>query len=84
MKTRVNLTNYCDTIIEMGWLAALIIVPLFFNLYSRRSFEPDKVSLLHTIALVMVTAWLFKMISGGPAYHPLVALNRAKAVTHSV
>jgi hypothetical protein len=34
-----------EGIIEAGWLLALGLVPLFFNIYSSRSYEPDKVAL---------------------------------------
>ena len=57
-----KLSKWCEGIIEAGWLAALIIVPLFFNVYSARVFEPDKLSLLRSIALVMAAAWLVKLI----------------------
>jgi len=43
-------------------LLAAILVPLFFNVYSSRVFEPDKLSLLRTIALFMAVAWLTKQI----------------------
>jgi hypothetical protein len=55
---RTRLGWFCDKVIEAGWLAAVIIVPLFFNIYSQRVFEPDKLSLLRSIALVMGVAWL--------------------------
>jgi len=64
MRTRVSL--FCDRVIEVGWLFALVIVPLFFNIYSSRVFEPDKLSLLRSIALVMATAWLIKTLEGKP------------------
>lgn len=57
-----KLSKWCEAIIEAGWLAALIIVPLFFNVYSARVFEPDKLSLLRSIALVMAAAWLVKLV----------------------
>jgi tetratricopeptide (TPR) repeat protein len=60
MHTRLG--KWCESVIEAGWLAALIIVPLFFNVYSARVFEPDKLSLLRSIALVMALAWLVKGI----------------------
>ena len=60
-----KLTRFCEAIIEAGWLAALIIVPLFFNVHSSRVFEPDKMSLLRSIALVMVIAWLIKLLNDG-------------------
>jgi len=57
-----KLSTYCETVIEAGWLAAVISVPLFFNVWSSRVFEPDKLTLLRSIALVMITAWLVKIM----------------------
>ena len=68
-----KISRLCEAIIEAGWLAALIIVPVFFNVYSSRVFEPDKISLLRSIALVMVAAWLIKLVDGGGASAPLPA-----------
>jgi tetratricopeptide (TPR) repeat protein len=63
--TRVE--GLCEGIIEAGWLLALAVVPLFFNPYSERSYEPDKVAVLRSIVLVMLAAWLWKILSGGRA-----------------
>ena len=63
METR--LSRFCDAIIEAGWLAALIIVPLFFNVYSSRVFEPDKIGVLRSIAIVMAGAWLVRTVEAG-------------------
>jgi tetratricopeptide (TPR) repeat protein len=60
MQTKLSIL--CDKIIEAGWLAAAIVVPLFFNVNSSRVFEPDKLSLMRSIALVMVAAWLVKSV----------------------
>lgn len=57
-----KLSLWCDRFIEAGWLAALIVAPLFFNIYSSRVFEPDKLTTVRSIALVMATAWLVKWI----------------------
>jgi tetratricopeptide (TPR) repeat protein len=57
-----RLSAYCDRVIEAGWLAALILAPLFFNVYSSRVFEPDKITLVRSLALVMVGAWLVKWL----------------------
>jgi hypothetical protein len=57
-----KLSRYCEALIEVGWLAALVLVPLFFDVYSARVFEPDKITLLRSIALVMVAAWLIMQI----------------------
>jgi tetratricopeptide (TPR) repeat protein len=63
MTTRLSL--YCDKLLEAGWLAALVVAPLFFNVYSSRVFEPDKATLVRSIALVMAGAWLVKSLESG-------------------
>ena len=60
MRTRLSII--CDKLIEAGWLAVIVIVPLFFNIHTNRVFEPDKISLLRSIALVMAAAWLIRAI----------------------
>ncbi|MGB9300141.1 MAG: hypothetical protein WCD51_06060, partial [Anaerolineae bacterium] len=59
---QTKLSFFCEKIIEAGWLSAVIVVPLFFNVHSSRVFEPDKLSLLRSIALVMIVAWLVKSL----------------------
>ena len=59
---RTRLSVFCDKIIEAGWLAAVIVVPLFFNIYSQRVFEPDKLTLLRSIAVVMSVAWAIREV----------------------
>jgi len=53
-----SLSVLCDKVIEAGWMALVVVVPLFFNIYSHRSFEPDKIALMCSIALVMGLAWV--------------------------
>ncbi|MCA9917812.1 MAG: peptidylprolyl isomerase [Anaerolineales bacterium] len=60
MKTK--LSRWCDGLIEVGWLFVVIAVPLFFNIHSDRVFEPDKLTLMRSIALVMGAAWLVKFV----------------------
>lgn len=62
-ETRVTLVT--EGIIEAGWLFALVTVPLFVNVYDVRSFEPDKTVLFQSIVVVMVGAWILKVITGG-------------------
>ncbi|HUM72065.1 MAG TPA: hypothetical protein PLK31_24840, partial [Chloroflexota bacterium] len=57
-----KLSRWCDGLIEAGWLATIITAPLFFNIHSDRVFEPDKLTLLRSIALVMVSAWLVRFV----------------------
>ncbi|MGL4648126.1 MAG: O-antigen ligase family protein, partial [Caldilineaceae bacterium] len=73
MSLRTKLDQWCNGVIEAGWLAALIIAPLFFNVFSSRVFEPDKISLIRTIALVMLLAWLIKIANGGAIFEPAFA-----------
>ena len=56
---------FCEKLIEAGWLAAVIVTPLFFNVFSDRTFEPDKLTLLRSIALVMAVAWIIKVLEAG-------------------
>lgn len=60
MSTPSRLSLYADNVIEAGWLAALILAPLFFNPYGNRIFEPGKVVLVRTLAILMLAAWLIR------------------------
>jgi tetratricopeptide (TPR) repeat protein/cyclophilin family peptidyl-prolyl cis-trans isomerase len=66
---RTKLSLFCDKTIEAGWLAAVVIVPLFFNIYSQRVFEPDKLSLLRSIAVVMSAAWVIRWVEDRRTNH---------------
>jgi tetratricopeptide (TPR) repeat protein len=68
MQTR--LSRFCEAIIEAGWLAALVVTPLFFNTTSSRVFEPDKAHLLRSIALIMASAWLVRWLDTGRLREP--------------
>lgn len=57
-----KLSRYCMGIMEISWLAAIINVPVFFNVYSSRIFEPDKLTLLRSFALVIAICWIIKII----------------------
>jgi hypothetical protein len=83
-----RLAIFCDKLLEVCWLAALIVVPLYFDIYSSRVFEPDKLSLLRSLALVMIGAWIVKQTelklrfspnrNGNPAPRPTV-IERVRA-----
>jgi tetratricopeptide (TPR) repeat protein len=62
---QTKLSRICDAVIEAGWLVALIVTPLFFNTSSNRVFEPDKLHLLRSIALVMAVAWIIQLLDTG-------------------
>ncbi len=58
MIAQSRLALVCDKFIQAAWLVALIVAPLYFNIYSSRVFEPDKIALVRTLALGMGAAWL--------------------------
>ncbi|MEM7537214.1 MAG: hypothetical protein AAF639_33890 [Chloroflexota bacterium] len=58
----------CESIIEAGWLAAIVATPLLFTIYTNRNFEDIKTSILATIAIVMLLAWVVKLADGGQAW----------------
>ncbi len=58
-----KLTHWCNGFLEIGWLVAIVAIPLFFNIHSDRVFEPDKLTLLRSIALLMSAVWLVKFIN---------------------
>jgi tetratricopeptide (TPR) repeat protein len=70
MITKTKLDAWCDALIEAGWLGALVVAPMFFNVFSSRVFEPDKISLIRSVALIMLLAWLIKLANGGWAWLP--------------
>ncbi|RLB69737.1 MAG: hypothetical protein DRH04_04705 [Deltaproteobacteria bacterium] len=47
---------FCDRLIEFCIISAIIVTPLYFNIYSHRIFEPDKIILLQSITLLMLFA----------------------------
>ncbi len=88
-----KLSVFCEKLIEACWLAAIIMAPLFFNVYSSRVFEPDKISFVRALALIMLAAWLTlraeEARSGSAAYPrgknatPILARLRTTAANWS-
>jgi tetratricopeptide (TPR) repeat protein len=60
MQRETSLSRWCGWVVEAGWLLALTLVPIYFNLYSARHFEPDKVTTLRSLVLIMATAALIR------------------------
>ena len=61
---RSKFDHWCEGVIEAGWLAVLILAPMFFNVFSSRVFEPDKGSLVRSVGLVMIIAWARSQMVG--------------------
>ncbi len=59
-----KLQAWCDSLLELSWLTALIISPIFFNVHSDRVFEPDKITLIRSVALFMIFVWIVRFIDG--------------------
>ncbi len=57
-----KLSLFCDRALEAGWLIGIIITPVFFNVYSSRVFEPDKLTSLRSLAVVMAILWLIRFL----------------------
>jgi tetratricopeptide (TPR) repeat protein len=60
-----KLSVFCDKVMEAGWLLAAVMAPLFFDVYSSRVFEPDKITLVRSLAVLMCAAWLIKVLDSG-------------------
>ncbi len=60
--TTSRLSLFCDRALEAGWLLGVIITPVFFNVYSSRVFEPDKLTTLRSLAVVMAVLWLVRFV----------------------
>ena len=63
---RDRLAGACDQVVEGGWILIALAVPLYFNVYSSRTFEPDKVALFRSLAVAMAGAWLIGRLVGRP------------------
>jgi tetratricopeptide (TPR) repeat protein len=63
MPTKIS--RYSEGIMEAAWLAAVILVPVYFNIYSSRIFEPDKIAILRSLALLILGAWIVKLVNEG-------------------
>ena len=63
METKFS--RICSGLLEAIWLGAIIIIPLFFNVYSSRIFEPDKISILRTLSIMGLSIWIVKIIEEG-------------------
>lgn len=70
MPTR--LASWSDRFLEASWLTAAVLVPTFFNVFSARVFEPDKLTAFRVLMLLAISAWLIREMefSGGLADAP--------------
>ena len=64
-----RLAAACSAGMEACWLAALVVATLFFNTHSTRIFEPDKLALVRTLALVVAALAVTRAVDTG--WNPL-------------
>ncbi len=64
-----KLSAFADRMMEAGWIAAIITAPLFFNVFSSRIFEPDKITLLRSISLLVLVSWIIKALEAPTKQH---------------
>lgn len=57
---RSTLSAVATAFVESSWLAALVVVPIYFNVQSTRVFEADKIFLLRSIAVAIGMALLVR------------------------
>jgi tetratricopeptide (TPR) repeat protein/O-antigen ligase len=60
-----KLSRFCLGVMEAAWLAAVCLIPIFFNIWSARIFEPDKITILRSLALLTLGAWIVKIVDEG-------------------
>ncbi|GIW09594.1 MAG: hypothetical protein KatS3mg061_0651 [Dehalococcoidia bacterium] len=70
MPTR--LAAHLDRLLEASWLMVAIVIPLFFDVFSARVFEPDKLTAFRGIMLFALAVWLLRELEfpGAPATLP--------------
>lgn len=62
MSTRLR--RWCDVLLEGGWLLAVVLVTLYFNIYTKdsRIFEPQKALILRTLVTLMLAVWAIRTL----------------------
>jgi tetratricopeptide (TPR) repeat protein len=60
------MAQLCSGVLEAGWLAAVVVIPVFFNPFSLQGFEPDKIGILRSVAMVMFVAWVVQAAERWP------------------
>lgn len=67
-RTRRFADDLGTAVVEASWLVALLCIPIYLNVHSSRTFEPDKVALLKILAAVAAAAWLGRILAGGSVW----------------
>ena len=59
-----KLRRWCDLLLEVGWLLAVVLVTLYFDIYTKdsRIFEPQKALWLRIIVTLMMAVWAIRTL----------------------
>lgn len=57
-----NTIKWCERIIEFGLPLVAFIIPLYFDIHLYSTFDLSKVGLMYILTLIMLVAWIIKMI----------------------
>lgn len=59
-----KLRRWCDILLEVGWLLAVVLVTLYFDIYTKdsRIFEPQKALWLRIIVTLMLAVWAIRTL----------------------
>ena len=55
--------GWFDSLLEAGWLTAVVVTPLLFSSYSPRAFGSAKVIVVQCLALFMLLVWLTRQVA---------------------
>jgi len=70
MHPQSKIAEWCDHLLEYGWLLCIALIPSYFNLLSARHFEPDKAvvfrALVSMLIAVAAVSWLDRQIAQKP------------------
>ena len=64
---RSTLSVWAASLVESSWLVALVTTPIFYNVYSWQTFEPDKILLLRSLTALMLAALIVWSVESGRA-----------------
>ncbi|MFH0888811.1 MAG: O-antigen ligase family protein [Planctomycetota bacterium] len=74
MNTKLGIL--CDKFIEACWLAALILSPVYMDIYTHRMFEPDKACVIRSLAILMIVFYIVKVFESKSADKIFPATNQ--------
>jgi hypothetical protein len=66
MHPQSKIAEWCDHLLEYGWLLCIALIPSYFNLLSARHFEPDKAVVFRALVSMLIAVAAVGSIGGLP------------------